>query len=70
MESISGTENSYRGQQVTRNEAIAYVTRCQPEEVTLRTHTNCTVEIPAYYNSTYVFVDPISFVIKPASEVQ
>ncbi len=53
--------------QVTRNEATAYVTRCQLAEVTPRTHTNCTVEIPAEYNSTHVFVDPISFVIKPAT---
>jgi hypothetical protein len=69
LESISGTENTYslmqvfgRGHQVTRNEATAYVTRCQQAEVTPRSHTNCTVEIPAEYNSTYVFVDPISFV--------
>ncbi len=44
-----------------------YVTRCQPVEVTPRTHTNCTNEIPAEYNNMDVFVDPISFVIKAAA---
>ena len=36
-------------------------------EVTPRTHTNCTNEIPAEYNNTDVFIDPISFVIKAAA---
>jgi len=33
-------------------------------EVTPRTHTNCTNEIPAEYNNTDVFINPISFVKK------
>jgi hypothetical protein len=56
-----------RGHLVTKNGATVYVTRCQPVEVTPRTHTNCTNEIPAQYNNTDVFVDPISFVIKAAA---
>jgi hypothetical protein len=72
-ESISRAENPYslmqvfgRGHQVTCNGATVYVTRCQAMEVTPRTHTNCTNEIPAELNRTHVFVDPISFVIKAA----
>ncbi len=45
-----------RGHLVTKNGATVYVTRCQPVEVTPRTHTN---EIPAQYNNTDVFVYPI-----------
>jgi len=74
LESIAGAENPYslmevfgRGHLVTKNGATVYVTRCQPVEVTPRTHTNCTNEIPAQYNNTDVFVDPISFVIKAAA---
>jgi hypothetical protein len=36
-------------------------------EVAPRTHTNCTNEIPAELNSTKVFMDLISFVIKAAA---
>jgi hypothetical protein len=57
LESIAGAENPYslmqvfgRGHQVTRNGATVYVTRCQAAEVLLRTHTNCTNEIPAILN--------------------
>jgi hypothetical protein len=74
LESIAGAENPYslmevfgRGHLVTKNGATVYVTRCQPVEVTPRTHTNCTNEIPAEYNNTDVFIDPISFVIKAAA---
>jgi hypothetical protein len=74
LESMAGAENPYslmevfgRGHLVTKNGATVYVTRCQPVEVTPRTHTNCTIEIPAQYNNTDVFVDPISFVIKAAA---
>ncbi len=74
LESIGGAENPYslmevfgRGHLVTKNGATVYVTRCQPVEVTPRTHTNCTNEIPAQYNNTDVFIDPISFVIKAAA---
>ncbi len=55
-----------RGHQVTPNGATVYMTRCQATEVTPRTHTNCTNEIPPRLNGTHVFVDPISFVIKAA----
>jgi hypothetical protein len=74
LESIAGAENPYslmkvfgRGHLVTKNGGTVYVTRCQPVEVTPRTHTNCTNEIPAEYNNTDVFIDPISFVIKAAA---
>jgi hypothetical protein len=74
LESIAGAENPYslmevfgRGHLVAKNGATVYVTRCQPVEVTPRTHTNCTNEIPAEYNNTDVFIDPISFVIKAAA---
>jgi hypothetical protein len=74
LESIAGAENPYslmqvfgRGHQVTRNGATVYVTQFQAAEVLPRTHTNCTNEIPAILNGTYVFVDPISFVIKAAA---
>ncbi len=71
LESITGVENPYslvqvfgRGNQVTCNGAMVYVTRCQATDVLPRTHTNCTNEIPAILNRTNVFADPISFVIK------
>jgi hypothetical protein len=32
-------------------------------EVVLRSHRNCTEEIPALLNGTKIFVDPISYVI-------
>ncbi len=74
LESIAGVENPYslmqvfgRGHLVTRNGATVYVTWCQAAEVLLRTHTNCTNEIPAILNGTHVFVDPISFFIKAAA---
>jgi hypothetical protein len=74
LESIAGAENPYslmevfgKGHLVTKNGATVYVTRCQPVEVTPRTHTNCTNEIPAEYNNTNVSIDPISFVIKAAA---
>jgi hypothetical protein len=56
-----------RGHQVTRNRVAVYVTRCQVTEVTPRTLTNCTNEIPAELNGTHVFVGPICFVIKAAA---
>jgi hypothetical protein len=74
LESIAVAENLYsfmqvfrRGHQVMRNGGRDYVTRCRATEVTSRTHTNCTSEIPAELNDTQVFVDPISFVIKAAA---
>jgi hypothetical protein len=52
---------------VKQNSATVYVTRCQPVEVIPWIHTNSTNRIPAEYNNTDVFIDPISFVIKPAA---
>ncbi len=63
----SDIEERFQGHLVTKNGATVYVTRCQPVEVTPRTHTNCTNEIPPEYNNTDVFIDPISFVIKAAA---
>jgi hypothetical protein len=74
LESITAAENPYslmqlfgRGHQVTRKGATVYVTRCQPTEVTPRTHINCTNEIPAELNVSHIFMDPASFVIKAAA---
>jgi hypothetical protein len=41
-----------------------YITRCKPVSVTPRAVTNCTAEIPASYNGSDVFIDPISYVIR------
>jgi hypothetical protein len=43
-----------------------YVTRCSLVEVLLRSHRNCTEEIPVTVNGTDAFVDPISYMIKSA----
>jgi hypothetical protein len=63
LESIAGEENPYslmqvfeRGHQVTRNGVTVYVTRCQAKELLLRTHTNCTNEIPAILNWSIEFL--------------
>jgi hypothetical protein len=77
LESIVGAENPYslmevfgRAHLVTKNCATVYVIRCQPLEITPRTHTNCTNKFPAKYDNTDVFIDPISFVIKAAALVR
>jgi hypothetical protein len=56
-----------KGHQILGNGATKYMTRCQAMEVVLRTHTNCTSEIPVVLNGSNVFVDSISFVIKAAA---
>ncbi len=40
--------------------------RCSPVEVVLRSHRNCTEEIPVTVNGMDAFVDPFSYVIKSA----
>jgi hypothetical protein len=74
LESLAGAENPYslmqvfgRGHQITRNGATVFVTKCQAVEVVPRQHTECTNDIPVTFNSSEVFVDPISLVIKTAA---
>jgi hypothetical protein len=71
LESIAGCENPYsliqifgRGHLASKAGATVYVTKCQPVSVTPRAVTNCTAEIPASYNNSDVYVDPISYVIQ------
>jgi hypothetical protein len=71
LESLEGAENPYslmqvlgRGHQITRNGATIYVTNCQAVEVVPCQHTECTTENPITFNSTKVFQDPISLVLK------
>jgi hypothetical protein len=71
LESIARCDNPYsllqvfgRGHLASKAGATVYVTRCCPVSVTPRAVVNCTAEIPASYNNTDVFVDPISYVIK------
>jgi hypothetical protein len=40
-----------------------HVTRCAPVEVIPRSHKNCLEEIPALFNGTEIFIDPISYFI-------
>ena len=72
LESIAATANPYslistfgHGHLVTKAGAAAYVTKCAPVDVTPRHTENCTAEIPVFWGEKEVFVDPISFVIKP-----
>jgi hypothetical protein len=74
LESLVGAENPYslmqvfgRGLQITRNGATVYVTKCQADEVVPLQHTEYTKEIPVTFDSSEVFVDPISLVIKTAA---
>jgi hypothetical protein len=68
---VSGSDNPYalltvfgKGHQATKNGGAVYITSCVQVEVVPRQATNCTMEIPATYNGTDVFVDPISLVIR------
>jgi hypothetical protein len=74
LEAIAGADNPYsllqvfgRGHVITKNGAVAYVTRCNPVEVLPRVSNNCTEEIPITWNGTSLYVDPISYVIKSAA---
>jgi hypothetical protein len=76
MESIAGTDSQYalnqvlgRGVLLSKAGGAVYVTRCNEVNVEPRVHTNCTLEIPAIFNGSDVFVDPISSVIKPMGTV-
>jgi hypothetical protein len=73
LEAIAGADNPYslitifgRGHLAIKAGGAVYVTRCSPVEVLLRSHRNCTEEIPVMVNRTDAFVDPISYVIKSA----
>lgn len=76
LEAIAGSENPYsllqilgKGHLVSRAGATVYVTKCKAVSVEPRSHTNCTHEIPAFFNGTEVFVDPFSLVIKQVGTI-
>ena len=52
---------------LTRAGSVVYATHCNPVQVVPRSLTpgNCSHEIPASFNGTDVFVDPINWVIRP-----
>jgi hypothetical protein len=71
LESIAGCDNPYsliqvfgRGHLASKAGATVYVTHCRPVSVTPRAVVNRTAEIPASYNGSDVYIDPISYVIK------
>jgi hypothetical protein len=73
LEAIAVADNPYslitifgRGHLAIKAGGAVYVTRCSPVEVLLRSHRNCTEEIPVTVNGTDTFVDPISYMIKSA----
>ncbi len=73
LEAIAGADNPYslitifgRGHLAIKAGGAVYVTRCSPVKMVLRSHRNCTEEIPVTVNGTVAFVDPISYVIKSA----
>ena len=74
LEAIAGTANPYsltnvlgRGVMLTRAGSIVYTTHCNPLQVIPRSLApgKCSHEIPASYNGTDIFVDPINWVIRP-----
>jgi hypothetical protein len=74
LEVIAGADNPYslitifgRGHLAIKAGDAVYVTRCSPVEVILRSHKNCTEEIPVTVNETDAFMDPISYRKKPNS---
>ena len=71
MEAVAGTDSQYalnqvlgKGVLLSKAGSAVYVTHCASVNVEPRVHRNCTLEIPAVFNGSDVFVDPISFVIK------
>jgi hypothetical protein len=46
-----------------------YVTLCAIMEIVLCSYKICTEEIPAIYNGTETFAEPISYVIKSAGPI-
>ena len=74
LEAIAGSDNPYsltnvlgRGVMLTRAGSVVYATHCNPVQVVPRSLMpgNCSHEIPASFNGTDVFVDPINWVIRP-----
>ena len=74
LEAIASTDNPYsltnvlgRGVMLTRAGSVVYAKHCNPVQVVPRSLPvgNCSHEIPAVYNGTNIFVDPINWVIKP-----
>jgi hypothetical protein len=70
--SCPGLDNPYsltaifgRGYHAIKAEAAVYVTRCASIEVVPRSQKNCT-GVPAVYDGTAIFMDPISYVINSA----
>jgi hypothetical protein len=55
------------GHIITKSGAMDYVTQCNPVEVVPRVNSNCMEDIPARWNSTTLFLDLISCVIKSAA---
>jgi hypothetical protein len=71
LKSIAGCDNPYsqiqifgRGHLASKAGATVYITPCKLVSVTPRAVPNCTAEIPASYNGSEVFIDPISYVIR------
>ena len=76
MESVAGTDSQYalnqvlgKGVLLSKAGSAVYVTHCNSVNVDPRVHRNCTLEIPAVFNGSDIFVDPISLVIKPMGTV-
>ena len=74
FEAILGTNNPFsltnvlgRVVMLTRVGSVVYATHCNPVQVIPRSLApgNCSHEIPASYNGTDIFVDPINWVIRP-----
>ena len=74
LEAVAGSDNLYsltnvlgRGVLLTRAGSFVYSTLCSLVPVNPRSIAsgNCSHKIPAVYNETEVFVDPINWVIKP-----
>ena len=74
LQAVAGSDNPYsltnvlrRGVLITRAGSAVYATLCFPVPVNPRSIAsgNCSHKIPAVYNETEVFVDPINWVIKP-----
>ncbi len=74
LEAIAGVDNPYsvlqvfrQGHTIAKNGVVAYMTWCNRVEVVHMVSCNCMEEIPVSWNNTSLFVNPISYVIKPAA---
>jgi hypothetical protein len=72
LEALAGADNPGSliatfelGHLVIKAGGADYVTRCAPIEIEPRSHQYRVEENPAIYNGTEIFVNPISYVIKP-----